>query len=726
MADQLYTTQLDSQHIRLLKPILSSISNDENLQYTLESFDLREAPSYVALSYTWGPPEGSDFHKVEDTTPEFNHSVFVNGRHILVTQNLFDGLVVLRQKAIDGFLWIDAICINQQDFGERSSQVSVMDLIYSGADHVVVWLGPDTRQEAQEVSKIFQKLSQYWDDIVSESNWDAFDQPGHVIADRAGLPGLRAFHMRQEDDQVLAWKPVILFFQQRWFHRIWTIQEVLLATHVRVLYGDTELLWKNMWNAGNLLKYTKLGDTLGNIFQISRVLHSFENEGPDSLDSIHDFFAPNPGSSFIAIMHLSELCGADNVFSNGIHTGLLRLITKVVGRVASEDSIAGLIVLVLFSIRQHQATDPRDKVFGTLGLLSAAAKIQGMQMPEIRVDYSKPSEAIFLDVAKCILSNTNLLSYLNFVQDISQRNHPSLPSWVAGLKPAMLRLPLVWHEGMPMEACFDASNCYSRLHRKAPFTIVDTTLRCSGSYIGQVHRVSQPLQFLLNPLRSYKKRDLSKHIDEIAEMVMLAGDTYRTGQCPVEALWRTLVFDTAGYMHPASQKFGWSFRHWLLSIILCTHFLKTGQLFSSEYYQDAYQHYDLLARRDTSGTMPTLEALEEFSADMQHDEAIEQLDQKAEDYMLLASKCMAGRRFLITDNGYMCVGLESTAPGDSVWILDGGLTPFVLRDVEDTSAKAEEPLARRMMLVGECYVHGIMHGEALERDGFAWQDIVLV
>jgi hypothetical protein len=214
MADQLYTNQLDSQHIRLLKPILSSSSNDENLHYTLESFDLGEAPSYVALSYTWGPPEGSEFHRVEDTTPQFKPSVFVNGRHIFVTQNLFDGLVILRQKAIDGFLWIDAICINQQDISERSSQVSVMDQIYSGADHVVVWLGPDTRQDAQEVLKIFRKLSQYWDDIVSESNWNALEQPGHVIADRAGLPGLRAIHAIQQDDQVLAWKPVVSFFQR--------------------------------------------------------------------------------------------------------------------------------------------------------------------------------------------------------------------------------------------------------------------------------------------------------------------------------------------------------------------------------------------------------------------------------------------------------------------------------------------------------------------------------
>jgi hypothetical protein len=290
------------------------------------------------------------------------------------------------------------------------------------------------------------------------------------------------------------------------------------------------------------------------------------------------------------------------------------------------------------------------------------------------------------------------------------------------------QLPLGWHEDMPMELCFEASNCYSRFGRKAPFTVVETTLRCSGSYIGQVHRVSQPLGFFLNTLLACTKCDLAKHIDEIAEMVMIAGDTYRTGQCPVEALWRTLIFDTAGSMHPASMKLGWSFRHWLLSKICYAHLVKTERLFSLEYYQDAYQHYDLLARRDTSGTIPTLEALEEFSAETQHEEAAAcaQLDQKSEDYSMLASGCISGRRFLITDNGYMCVGLESTAPGDSVWILNGGPTPFVLRDVENTSAKAEEPHARRMMLVGECYVHGIMHGEALEKDGFAWQDIVLV
>jgi hypothetical protein len=430
----------------------------------------------------------------------------------------------------------------------------------------------------------------------------------------------------------------------------------------------------------------------------------------------------------MGIMHLSELCAAKHACGNVNHDGVLRAFTKFVGRKSFEDSIAGLIVLALFNTRQHQATDPRDKVFGMSGLLSAAAKIQGMRLPDIKVDYLKSSEAIFLDVAKCIFGNTSLLSYLNFVEDLSQRNHPSLPSWVAGLEPAMLRLPLIWHGQMPVEVCFDASNCYSRLHRKAPFTIADTTLRCSGSYIGQVHRVSQPLMFLLNIHLACTKSDLSKHTDEIAEMVMIAGDTYRTGQCPAEALWRTLVFDTAGSKHPASQKLGWSFRHWLLSRIYCAHYFKTEGSFSSEYYQNAYQHYDLLARRDTSGTIPTLEALEEFSAEAQHDEATAhaQLDQKLEDYLVLASRCMLGRRFLTTDNGYMCMGLESTAPGDSVWILDGGPTPFVLRDVENTSTKAEEPQARRMMLVGECYVHGIMHGEALERDGFAWQDIVLV
>jgi hypothetical protein len=59
-----------------------------------------------------------------------------------ITQNLFDGLSYLTHNGVAGFLWVDAICVNQEDLEERSSQVVLMSAIYSSASEVIVWLGP--------------------------------------------------------------------------------------------------------------------------------------------------------------------------------------------------------------------------------------------------------------------------------------------------------------------------------------------------------------------------------------------------------------------------------------------------------------------------------------------------------------------------------------------------------------------------------------------------------
>jgi hypothetical protein len=49
-----------------------------------------------------------------------------NGCKILVTENLFDTLDQLSQMPDVDFLWIDALCINQEDLDERASQVLIM------------------------------------------------------------------------------------------------------------------------------------------------------------------------------------------------------------------------------------------------------------------------------------------------------------------------------------------------------------------------------------------------------------------------------------------------------------------------------------------------------------------------------------------------------------------------------------------------------------------------
>jgi len=61
------------------------------------------------------------------------------------------------------------------------------------------------------------------------------------------------------------------------------------------------------------------------------------------------------------------------------------------------------------------------------------------------------------------------------------------------------------------------------------------------------------------------------------------------------------------------------------------------------------------------------------------------------------------RRLFCGQKGYFGCGAQSLAPGDEIWILGGADTPMVLR----RQSKG------RYRLVGEVYVHGVMHGEAV-------------
>src|SRR5450432_926340 len=73
--------------------------------WTLIQINLNKAPPYVALSYTWG-------------TNVAEHVIHIDGQKLTVSKNLHAALMALRLSR--QFLWIDAICINQQDLVERS------------------------------------------------------------------------------------------------------------------------------------------------------------------------------------------------------------------------------------------------------------------------------------------------------------------------------------------------------------------------------------------------------------------------------------------------------------------------------------------------------------------------------------------------------------------------------------------------------------------------------
>jgi hypothetical protein len=67
--------------------------------------------------------------------------LLINDREFKVTRSLDQALRRIRRKWHRRALWVDQVCINQDDLAERSTQVLLMGRIYSSAQKVLSWLG---------------------------------------------------------------------------------------------------------------------------------------------------------------------------------------------------------------------------------------------------------------------------------------------------------------------------------------------------------------------------------------------------------------------------------------------------------------------------------------------------------------------------------------------------------------------------------------------------------
>lgn len=116
--------------IRLLRLMPNGDQNAEIqcelFQYSLQ--DSCEVHLYEALSYVWGDPSKKS-------------PVFIHGHRFDATVNLHAALSRLRNHSLERTLWIDAICIDQQNTAEKEHQIRFMAMIYVRAYRVVVWLG---------------------------------------------------------------------------------------------------------------------------------------------------------------------------------------------------------------------------------------------------------------------------------------------------------------------------------------------------------------------------------------------------------------------------------------------------------------------------------------------------------------------------------------------------------------------------------------------------------
>ncbi|KAI4213184.1 MAG: hypothetical protein LQ351_004130 [Letrouitia transgressa] len=165
---------------------------------------------YEALSWCWG------------TMKSTQHIIILRGKrtkHRLsksVAPGLVAALKALRYRDKSRFLWIDQVCIDQDNPLEKNHQVEMMADIYGRATKVCIWLGDGDRSSKMAL-KFIKK------EVLQLQNFD--DLCGSEQASEK-------------------WSALLDLMQRSWFSRRWVVQEVALAHRTVVYCGDDKISWK--------------------------------------------------------------------------------------------------------------------------------------------------------------------------------------------------------------------------------------------------------------------------------------------------------------------------------------------------------------------------------------------------------------------------------------------------------------------------------------------------
>ncbi|GMF80978.1 unnamed protein product [Aspergillus oryzae] len=135
--------------------LLPDKETNAEIECELFTYDLTETEGgkhlYEALSYVWsGDEEGS---------AEKHKEIILHDHTIPITANLHAALVNLRDHQLERVLWVDAICINQDDMDEKNQQIPLMRTIYAQADRVIIWLG-EAFEDGDKALEIIRTLAE--------------------------------------------------------------------------------------------------------------------------------------------------------------------------------------------------------------------------------------------------------------------------------------------------------------------------------------------------------------------------------------------------------------------------------------------------------------------------------------------------------------------------------------------------------------------------------------
>ncbi|KLU90775.1 hypothetical protein MAPG_10626 [Magnaporthiopsis poae ATCC 64411] len=660
---------LPKGHVRLLKLLPGGF--EDELAGELTAVDLADCTpesklSFEAVSYVWGSPE-KPFRLF---TP--------GGSVISLTASLHSLLRRIRLPHESRLLWADALCINQRDTAEKGEQVALMALIYNSARRVLADLG----EAADDTWLALAAIDRYWrlgarcgidehlfgrwltpTQTASLLGVDLKHLSGSSIASEAPSGGAAMDAAEREAVARLLGRP--------WFTRVWIIQEFVLAREVVMLCGMVAVDWRHLFAV--CLAYQGL--------ERSPAAAAIDGQ----LRSLFQFW----GIAFLRCVR--------RLTQHAEGRALLELLSAFSeGRMARHLINPSLSTLLSY-FRGSQATLPRDRYFALLKISSDYAE-GGDSITSINPDYAAPADQIVLRFAMLLIRGDGAAEMFARSGLWRQKNI-NLPSWVDDFtverSPAadaiLVRcshkpagdggFEVVSHPNLPGVIRVKAYHAGTIMEQMvAQPSLADSSgllERMAGNFD---HHILQGVRFF------------QEHSDLIGERCQ-GRPVHPTTINIARAMALTLSFGgDAICPRRDTESVFWSAFFWTSSLIRSPEFL------------------EFLSLREFAslGEELVIAALKEMVLDGATD--------------LLGLVLGGDFTPAITDEGYFANVPSVARNGDQVWIVQGCSFPMVLRKQEDRDHASNVGM---FQLVGPCYVHGLMNGEALQRPGFSFDSVTI-
>ncbi|KAF2754171.1 hypothetical protein EJ05DRAFT_504274 [Pseudovirgaria hyperparasitica] len=290
---------------------------------------------------------------------------------ISITRNLFTVLPYLQLPDKPRNLWIDAVCINQEDIEERCQQVQLMAEIYSQASQVVAWLGPPSEGSDFGLPLLGRISSKFdvdwrsghilWGTPREDDTRESIDYDIWLLDCTVAFPVMSREH-----------RAMLEVYNRPYFERLWIRQEVTNPRKVMMTCG-TKVLHAVDFHKATLLLYRK---------------YLIANDKPSQ-----------------------DLCQ--------------RLLSVL--QIFGDESIETRIENALTRTQAAKCFDPRDRVYAIFGLLSAKSFLQSTIIP----DYTKAIAEVYREVIIAELSRDKRVTVLSHSEKKKTAfKHPSwVPDW---------------------------------------------------------------------------------------------------------------------------------------------------------------------------------------------------------------------------------------------------------------------------------------------------------